>query len=126
MEEPLMTDWWLKDPVDFEHKKWLFLAYLKRLDEAFYALDFSPWLLRSESLYNEMDKSYQAILRFNGSLTRNVLIMNENNFHFEKRRPKEEALETLTGILEYSIPLLENKIDFGRKMWSENPKILWA
>lgn len=125
MEKLLDSDWWLKDPVDFEHKKWLFLAYLKRLDDAFYALKFSPWLLHSDNLFREMNASYQAILNFNNDLMRDVLVIKDDVFYFTKERPQELCIETFTSILEFSIPLLENKIEFGWKLWRDSPTILW-
>ena len=121
----LEINWWYKNPVDFEHKKWKLMAYLKSMDESFHKKKFSPWLLHSEGLLFDMLDSKRRILKLTDDLTENVLIFENNYIYNDIRKPKMGELRTYLNILNYSIPLLSNKIDFGWQLWKDNPSILF-
>ena len=72
-----------------------------------------------------MEYSYRSIINFNKDLEKDKLIITKDSFFINKVRPKHEGIDIFTDILSYSIPLLENKIDFGRRLWNDNPSILW-
>lgn len=121
----LEINWWYKSPVDFEHKKWTLMAYLKRMDESFYERKFSPWLLHSEKLLLDMIHSKEKILEFTDDLTNNVIVFDGNYIYNEIEKPKMGELGTYLDILNYSIPLLGHKIDFGWELWKDNPSLLF-
>jgi hypothetical protein len=121
----LEINWWMESPVDFEHKKWKLLAYLKNLDEAFYNGEFSPWLLHSEKMLGDMRFSKDVIIETNTILTKRKLIFTETSVYYENERPSIKELDIYVDILNYSIPLLDNKVDFGRKLWEDNKNFLY-
>jgi hypothetical protein len=121
----LEINWWMESPVDFEHKKWKLLAYLKNLDEAFYNGEFSPWLLHSEKMLGDMRFSKDVIIETNTILTKRKLIFTETSVYYENERPSIRELDIYVDILNYSIPLLDNKVDFGRKLWEDNKNFLY-
>ena len=52
--------------------------------------------------------------------------MENRNMFWELSTPElPEYMNTYMEILKYSIPLIQNKIYFGRKLWEENKTILW-
>ena len=122
----LRFDWWMEPPIDFEHKKWLLLDYLQKQDKNFYNHIFSPCLLHSENLLNSMILSYESISKSREELTKKELSMENRNMFWELSTPElPEYINTYMEILKYSIPLIQNKIYFGRKLWEENKTILW-
>lgn len=121
----LEINWWYKNPIDFEHKKWTLMAYLKKMDESFYDKKFSPLLLHSETLLSDMILSKERIVDFTEDLTEKVIIFENNYIYNEIKKPEMGELRTYLNILDYSIPLLGNKIDFGWELWKDNPSILF-
>ena len=121
----LEINWWCKNPIDFEHKKWTLMAYLKNMDDSFHKKKFSPWLLYSETLLLDMIYSKEKIIEFTDDLTENTIVFDNNYVYNEIKKPKMGDLRIYLNILEYSIPLLGNKIDFGWKLWKDNPSILF-
>ncbi len=122
----LRFDWWMEPPIDFEHKKWLLLDYLQKQDNDFYNQIFSPWLLHSEKLVNNMILSYESIIYSQDKLTKKELSMENRNLFWKLYTPElPEYMNTYMEILKYSIPLIQDKISFGRKLWDDNPSPLW-
>ncbi len=122
----LRFDWWMEPPIDFEHKKWLLLEYLQKQDNDFYNQIFSPWLLHSEKLVNSMILSYESIIYSQDKLTKKELSMENRNLFWKLYTPElPEYMNTYMEILKYSIPLIQDKISFGRKLWDDNPSPLW-
>jgi hypothetical protein len=116
----------MEPPIDFEHKKWLLLDYLQKQDNDFYNHIFSPWLLHSEKLVNSMILSYESIIYSQDKLTKKELSMENRNLFWKLSTPElPEYMNTYMEILKYSIPLMQDKISFGRKLWNDNPTPLW-
>lgn len=116
----------MEPPIDFEHKKWLLLDYLQKQDNDFYNHIFSPCLLHSENLLNSMILSYESISKSREELTKKELSIEGRYMFWELSTPElPEYMNTYMEILKYSIPLIQNKIYFGRKLWEENKTILW-
>ena len=122
----LRFDWWMEPPIDFEHKKWILFAYLKSLDEEFYEMSFSPHLLHSEKLLSHMIESYGAIANPKQGME-NIEFREEGNRIFWDYVAPEmpEYMDTYISVLKFSIPLLKDKISFGRKLWDNENTILW-
>ena len=125
-QQLLSLNWWVDTPIDFEHKKWLLLSYLQKQDEAFYNREFSPWLLHSEKLIGDMMSSKDIIITTREILTKKEIVIRNNQIFWEKRTPTSiEEVDVFLEILMYSIPLLENKLDFGKRLWKDDPTLLW-
>jgi hypothetical protein len=119
------VNWWTESPIDYNHKKSILLNYLQKLDKEFYDLNFSPWLLHSEKMLDDMKNSLIKIKNVDDYLIKERVIISENYLYIDKDYPIDNKMETFKSILNYSIPLLDNKVDFGRQLWSENRTILW-
>tara|TARA_Y100000389_G_scaffold145423_1_gene143973 strand:- start:201 stop:551 length:351 start_codon:yes stop_codon:yes gene_type:complete len=116
----------MEPPIDFEHKKWILFAYLKSLDEEFYEMSFSPHLLHSEKLLSHMIESYGAIANPKQGME-NIEFREEGNRIFWDYVAPEmpEYMDTYISVLKFSIPLLKDKISFGRKLWDSENTLLW-
>jgi len=122
----LEINWWVKSPIDFEHKKWLFLAYLRDLDEALYKREFSPWLLHSEKLLDDMIMSKEKIISSKELYSKPKFVFEEGLIKYDPGEPKTmNELYVYLEILDYSTPLLKDKVLFGRDLWGSNKKILY-
>lgn len=119
------VNWWTESPIDYNDKKSILLNYLQKLDKEFYDLNFSPWLLHSEKMLDDMKNSLIKIKNVDDYLIKERVIISENYLYIDKDYPIDNKMETFKSILNYSIPLLGNKVDFGRQLWSENRTILW-
>jgi hypothetical protein len=122
----LNLDWWVESPIDFEHKKWIFLAYLRDQDNSFYDRKFNPYLMHSQRMVDDMKESQSIILNAKDLLTKEELVIKNNRIFWERKNPQTlKEMDVFLDILFYSIPLLENKLDFGWQMWKDNPTLLW-
>ena len=122
----LNNDWWTETPIDFEYKKWIFLAYLRDQDNSFYDKKFNPYLLHSQQMFEGMKESQTIILNAKDLLTKEEIVIKNNHMYWEiKNPPTLKEMDIFLDVLFYSIPLLENRLDFGWQMWKENPTILW-
>ena len=115
--EQLKLNWWMLPPVDFEHKKWLLFAYLKKQKSSFDKQIYSPWLLHSEKLINNMKISFTDLKKIN--------IKFDSTFNDLKNEEFYENVKTYKEILEFSIPLLEDDLNYGWKLWVDNPTLLF-
>lgn len=122
----LNLDWWVESPIDFEYKKWIFLAYLRDQDNSFYDRKFNPYLMHSQRMVDDMKESQSIILNAKDLLTKEELVIKNNRIFWERKNPQTlKEMDVFLDILFYSIPLLENKLDFGWQMWKDNPTLLW-
>lgn len=127
MKQKLLDhSWYYKSPIDFEHKKWVLFAYLQNVDEAFSKRIFSPWLLRTEKITEDMIISLDYIKEFKkGSITKSILFSFEGIASMEKKPDSLEEIDIIEEILEFSIPLLKERIKEGKKLHYEYPTILY-
>ena len=121
----LKLNWWMDSPIDYEHKKWVFLDYLKKLDDSFIEQQFSPSLLHSEKLLSDMEISHVNMLESRLGLIKKRFIIRDGMLGFQSVDLSDGNIDTFFDILDYSIPLLKHKVEFGRKLWRDNPTLLW-
>lgn len=124
--ELLSLTWWMDSPIDYEYKQYILLDYLQKIERHFYNKDFSPYLLHTEKLYEEMDISQQFIEAFEESITLTHVSMKNNLLGWEKTKPISiKELDEIKKILSFSVPLLKEKVKLGKKLWKNTPTILW-
>jgi hypothetical protein len=127
METNLLDlSWYYKNPIDFEYKQWILFAYLKKVDDAFYSKIFSPWLLHTEKLSEDMKISLQYLEGFkNGLVKKSILFSFEGISIVENKPVSNKEIEIVEEVVKFSIPLLDQRIDLGRKLHSQYPTILY-
>lgn len=124
--ELLKLTWWMEDPIDYEYKQYILLDYLQKIERHFYNRDFSPYLLHTEKLYEEMAISLEYIETFEKSITRSELAFNKSGLGWvEKKPPSIDEVEEMKSILRFSVKKLKEKVQIGKELWKESPTILW-
>tara|TARA_B100000900_G_C20463474_1_gene668292 strand:- start:75 stop:452 length:378 start_codon:yes stop_codon:yes gene_type:complete len=124
--ELLKLTWWMEDPIDYEYKQYILLDYLQKIEKHFYNKDFSPYLLHTEKLYEEMSISLEFIDVFEQSITKTELVFTQNGMGWKEEKPPTiNEVEEMKNILRFSIPKLKEKVQLGKELWKEGPTILW-
>ena len=127
METNLLDlSWYYKNPIDFEYKQWILFAYLKKVDDAFYNKIFSPWLLHTEKLTEDMRVSLQYLEGFKKGLVKKSILFSFEGISLIENNPvSSKEIEVVEEVVRFSIPLLDQRIDLGRKLHSQYPTILY-
>ena len=124
--ELLKLTWWMEDPIDYEYKQYVLLDYLQKIERHFYNKDFSPYLLHTEKLYEEMSISLEFIEAFEESITKSELVFTKSGLGWKEQTPPTiDEVEEMKNILRFSIPKLKEKVQLGKELWKESPTILW-
>jgi hypothetical protein len=119
----LPIDWYIKDPIDFEHKSYMILGYLQSVDYSFIVdKKVSPYLLHLERLLNELDKFevtyYKMMEGFNSNRYQffdNPKLVGEDN----------DLVLEVKEIVGFSAPLIETRIDYGYKVLNKHKQLLY-
>tara|TARA_Y100001972_G_scaffold15717_1_gene16645 strand:- start:1710 stop:2087 length:378 start_codon:yes stop_codon:yes gene_type:complete len=124
--ELLKLTWWMEEPIDYEYKQYILLDYLQKIEKLFINREFSPYLLHTEKLYEEMAISLEFIDNFEEEMTKNTLVFTQTGVEMEESKlPTIKELEEMKLVLKFSVPLLKEKVKFGKNLWKESPTILW-
>ena len=122
----LSLDWFCQVPLDFEHKNYLLLQYLKLVDDSFSVRKLSPYLLWTEKLVKELvdfqSKSKLSEMNLRSDIKSIDLV------HLKiirKEIQKNNEIEAVFETVEYSTPLLQSKIDLGYKLLNKYPQLLF-
>jgi len=118
--------WYYRHPIDFEHKQWTLFAYLQKVDEAFYSRIFSPWLLHTEKLCEDMKISLQYLQSFKQGITKKSVLFSFEGIQLVEQKPvTNKEVDIVEEIVKFSIPLLDQRVSLGRKLHSQYPTILY-
>tara|TARA_R110002020_G_scaffold470379_1_gene696221 strand:- start:604 stop:1032 length:429 start_codon:yes stop_codon:yes gene_type:complete len=124
--ELLKLTWWMDDPIDYEYKQYILLDYLQKIERNFYNKDFSPYLLHTEKLYEEMAICLEFIEAFEESITTNELVFDEGGLGWKQNTPPSiKEIEEMKMVLRFSIPKIKEKVNLGKELWKNSPTILW-
>lgn len=125
MEQLLDFGWYYKAPYDFEHKQWTLFAYLKKVDDAFCNKVFSPYLLHTEKLAEDMSVSLDFIQSFEKGITkRGLLFQMEGLYKVDTPPDRPEDFSTIIEVIEFSIPLMNQRVELGNKLIKKFPNIV--
>lgn len=124
--ELLKLTWWMDDPIDYEYKQYILLDYLQKIESHFINRDFSPYLLHTEKLYEEMAINLDFIDTFENEMTSNNVVFSPDRIEWEDiELPTIKELEEMKQILKFSVPLIKTKVKIGKELWKNSPTILW-
>lgn len=122
----LNIDWYCQTPLDFEHKNYLLLQYLKSVDESYSNHLLSPYLLWTEKLVKELQQFKAKSDFLESSLKKEIKSINLVEMKIIKKEiTKNEEIKIVFEIVEYSTPLLESKVKLGYKLLDKFPQILF-
>ena len=124
--ELLKLTWWMDEPIDYEYKQYILLDYLQKIENYFLNKDFSPYLLHTEKLYEEMAINLEFIEAFEDEMTSSHLMFTKKGIGWKDTKlPTIKELEEMKNILRFSVPLLKQKVQIGKELWKNSPTILW-
>jgi len=122
VENLLPITWFIESPIDFEHKQYVLLGYLQKVEISFLDKKLSPHLLHLEKLTDELlgFKSSFQIIQKNFDKNRYV--------YFDNLKLEGENDQTIIEVIEivkYSIPQIEPRLKMGYKILEKNRQILY-
>jgi hypothetical protein len=122
----LSLDWYCQTPLDFEHKNYLLLQYLKIVDDSFSVKVLSPYLLHTERLVKELKGFTKKSQLLEDLLKRDIQSIDLINMKIiRKEINKNDEIKVVFEIVDYSTPLLESKIKLGYKLLDKYPQLLF-
>jgi hypothetical protein len=122
----LELDWYCQTPLDFEHKNYLLLQYLKSIDDSYSSHILSPYLLWTEKLVSELKDFASKSSFLESSLRRDMISIDLVKMQIiRKNIERNDEIKIIFEIVEYSTPLLQSKIKLGYKLLDKYPQILY-
>jgi hypothetical protein len=120
----LKIDWYLESPIDFEHKNYLLLDYLSKIDIAYSNHQLSPYLLWTEKMVDELIRFKLQIKNLELNFKKDLIGISNTGLLY-KENNREELIEEIYQIVDYSTPILESKVKLGYKLFKKYPQILY-
>lgn len=123
MIDILPIGWYFESPIDYEHKQYVLLGYLLRVDSSFLEKQLSPHLLHLEKLTKELIHFENSFIDIKKKFDKNryiyfsdnsKLIGEDNNLIYE-----------IKEIVDFSIPQIQTRIDLGYKILGKNSQVLY-
>jgi hypothetical protein len=123
MNKVISLTWYIEPPIDFEHKQYILLAYLHTVDGSFMQKKLSPHFLYLEKVLNELNSFNKSFDDMSRSLDKNKYIFFANDHKIDNGG--EKLLYEIKDIIDFSIPQIETRIDFGRSILKKYSQILF-
>jgi hypothetical protein len=120
----LKIDWYLDSPIDFEHKNYLLLDYLSKIDSSYSNHQLSPYLLWTEKMVNELTKFQLLITEMESNFRKELIGISYNKLIYSQLE-RDNLVDEIYQIVDYSIPILESKVKLGYKLFQKYPQILY-
>jgi hypothetical protein len=122
----LQLDWFYQSPLDFEHKNYLLLQYLKSIDDSYSEHKLSPYLLWTERLVKELQDFKLKSTYFESIIKKDIISIDLVKMQIVRKEiEKNDEIKVVFEIVEYSTPLLESKVKLGYKLLDKYPQILF-
>ena len=121
----LKFDWFAEAPIDFEHKNYVLLSYLKEIDESYSYHKLSPYLLYTEKLVQDMKLFQDNEWKFTNSLWTPIVSFSLQTGIRRREVQKGDEIKEIIEIVHYSIPLLQSKVNLGWKLLDKYPQVLF-
>jgi hypothetical protein len=122
----LNLDWYCQTPLDFEHKNYLLLQYLKSVDDSYSNHILSPYLLWTEKLVKELQEFTTKTKFLETNLKKEIESVDLIHMKIVRKEiSKNDEIKIVFEIVEYSTPLLNSKIKLGYKLLDKYPQILF-
>lgn len=121
----LELDWFCTPVFDFEYKNYILLSYLSEMDKSYAIHKVSPYLLWTEKLVDELEKFQENLKRFQNSMRRDIVGFSWIDGIEYSLPYSGKELDCILEIVEYSFPILKEKIQIGYKLNVKYPQLLY-
>ena len=119
----LPIDWYIQPPIDFEHKQYILLAHLLKVDESFMNKKLSPFLLNMESVVNELYNFKNSYIDMRNKFDKTRYIYIEDNSKLFGENNK--LIIEINDIVEFSIPMVRTRIELGNSILKKTKQVLY-
>lgn len=123
MVEILPIHWYFESPIDYEHKQYVLLGYLMKVDSSFIEKKLSPHLLHLEKLTKELQNFEISFFDMKRGFDRNRYIYFSDNSKLIGE--DNHLIYEIKEIVDFSIPLIQTRIDLGYKILGRNCQVLY-
>jgi hypothetical protein len=122
MENLLSLTWYVESPIDFEHKQYVLLGYLQKVDNNFIKRNLSPHLLHMEKLMDELFSIHSSFKTIKNDFDKNRYVYFQN---VKLEGEDNKIIYEIRDIVDFSIPQIETRIKNGYKILEKNKQILY-
>ena len=120
----LPVDWYLVSPIDYELKQYTILSYLQSVDTDFILKKFSPHLLHMECMVKDMIGFQESLINIRkGFDKQRYFLLFQDNPKLEGE--KNEKLEEIEEVVDFSLPLIRNRVDLGYTLLKKSNQIIY-
>ncbi len=123
MVEVLPINWYFESPIDYEHKQYVLLGYLMRVDSSFIEKKLSPHLLHLEKLTKELQDFENSFIDIKKEFDKNRYIYFSDNSKLIGE--DNQLIYEIKEIVDFSIPQIQTRIDLGYKILGRNCQVLY-
>ncbi len=115
----LKADWFTEGIIDFEHKKYILLAYLKDVSKNFNEKKLYPFLSDLVFHYQNLISIKQQKEVAQQSMPKKLRKFDLDNFRVEYERVMNDSeyMQEISIILDYAIPQLKNSLNNGKELY---------
>lgn len=122
----LNLDWFYQCPIDFEHKNYLLLQYLKSVDDSYSQHILSPYLLWTEKLVKELKDFRKKVVEIESNIKTDIQSVDFLKMQIVRKEiEKNDEIKIIFEVVDYSTPILESKVKLGYKLLDKYPQILF-
>ncbi len=117
--EKLNYDWVTEKRIDFEYKKYVLLAYLKKVSEEFTESKLYPSLSELITHYRNLVELRDSKESLDGSFNGKLLGVDLKQFKliYDKLLEDDQMMSEIENIIEYSIPKFEQHLTEGKQIY---------
>jgi hypothetical protein len=119
----LPLTWYYETPIDFEHKQYVLFSYLQSVETSFINKVVSPHLLHMEKMVIELTNFEESINNLKSNFKKHKYIYLFDNPQLEGEN--DVLIQELSDIVEFSIPQVKSRIDFGYEVLKKHKQILY-
>jgi hypothetical protein len=117
-------NFYYQTPIDFEYHQYLILDYSSKVDASYALHILSPYLLHTEKIIKNITIFRNNLNTFEKSLHKDIISF--DNFKIEYSTiDKPNELNTILEIIEFSLPILNDKLKLGYKLFKKYPQLLY-
>jgi hypothetical protein len=115
----LNSNWFVEGLQDFEYKKYVLLAYLQGVRQAFDQTLLYPVFAELITHYNDLYNFQQSKQQFESSLPKQLMSVDWEKFQalYANLLADDEALNEIDAIVEYSLPKVKASVEEGKSLY---------
>lgn len=119
--QKLKAGWITDGIIDFEHKKYVLLAYLQQIGKRFDEQKLYPFLADLIFHFRSLHSLKESKTQFKNSLPKRIskVDLERFTFKYEKMMADDDQMAIIEEILEFAIPRLESCLKNGQEIYEE-------